>query len=387
MRLKIIYLIALILLISCDNKKNSDSELFIGAYRTMDQLVPYPYLIQQKNDSIYLIDNQGIFLDKVVNREIKQDREIQFKQKNLKILKTKNDGFTAFDLSDTLNFRLFHNGEPSPKSGAKFEKIVATKRFDVQKIKEEIEDFIWKYEVIEDENSNPNKDLEMQQILHFENDSLNILTNYYYQGLKTYSELETKAYHIFQLDDAFFLSFQKEIDNPQSIFQIVGYDSKTIELKDFSSRDIKNISFVKDSIDKKDFKKLLKNTSHYSNCFDGYQGEYYFGDDVTFKSGNQYILNYVNTNIPKIKTKSGYIIIHFNINCSGDIGRFGLIQMNREFKETAFSKKMVNHLINKVSQLKDFPSSLSQLEWLNYKDVHAFLMFKIVNGKIVDICP
>jgi hypothetical protein len=84
---------------------------------------------------------------------------------------------------------------------------------------------------------------------------------------------------------------------------------------------------------------------------------------------------------------SGYLIVHYNINCSGKVGNFGLTQMNRDFKATSFTKEFVNHIINKVSELEDFPSSNSQLEWLNYKDVHAFLMFKINKGKIVDVCP
>jgi len=387
MRLKIICLSILIILSSCKQKESIDSELFIGRYRIIDQLVPYPYLIKEKKDSIYLLNHNGDTIDKIKEKGIDSNKEIQFKNKKLKVLKKQDDNFFAFDLIDTTNFRLYKNGQPIAKYGARFEKIKASKKLNIQKIKEDIKDIIWKYEVIEDENSNPNKDLKIRQALSFENDSLTILTNYYYKNSKTYSEFEKKAYHIFQIDNASFLSFQKEDDNPQPIFQIKSFNSETIELIDFSSRDIKDISFVKDQISQEDFKELVMNTSHYSNCFDGYQGEYYFGNNVTFKKGNEFILDHINDNIPEIRLKSGYIIIHFNINCSGDIGRFGLIQMNREFKEASYSKEIIKHLINKVSELKDFPSSYSQKNWLNYKDVHAFLMFKINEGKIVDICP
>ena len=61
--------------------------------------------------------------------------------------------------------------------------------------------------------------------------------------------------------------------------------------------------------------------------------------------------------------------------------------MDRNFKKMSFFKEMINHVLKKISKLKDFPSSQSQMEWLNYKDVHAFLMFKLQNGKIVDLCP
>jgi len=387
MKLKIISLFILFVLGSCEKKDSIETELYIGRYRIIDQLVPYPYIINVKKDSIYLFDNNGYTLDKIYGNKIVTNEVIHFKNLNLKILKKQTDNFFAVDLSDTTNFRSYSNGQPIAKYSARFEKIKRYRKTNIKELKEKIQDFIWKYEVIEDENSNPNRDLEIQQLLNFENDSLTILTNYYYQGTKAYSDFEKKAYHVFQIENVSFLSFQKEKKNPQSIFQIVSLDSGSVRLKDFSSREIKNISFVKEQISEKNFKGLIKNTSYYSNCFDGYQGEYYFGDDVTFKKGNKFILNFVNENAPEIHNQKGYIIIHFNINCEGNVGRFGLIQMTSDFKETSYSKEIIKHLINMVSELNDFPSSLSQHEWINYQDVHAFLMFKIKEGKIVDVCP
>lgn len=387
MRLTIIYFIALAFFSSCVDKGTTNSEMYIGTYRIIDQMVPYPYIIQQKKDSLFLYDNKGNAVDKITNSSIKKNKEIKFKEKLLKILNKKENEFLAFDLLDTINFRTFKNGKPSPKNGARFKKITSKNKLDLQKVKKGIINSVWKYDVIEDENSNPNNDLDIEQLLYFKNDSLNIVTNYYYQDLKIISEYETKAYYFFEIDNIYFLSLQKESNNPQPIYQILEYDSNKIELKDYSSRESKNISFYKDSIDIEDYEKFAKSISSYSNCFDGYQGEYYFGDDVTFNNGNDYIVKHVNENIPNNEINSGYLIIHFNINCSGKVGCFGLIQMNREFKATSFTKEIVNHVINKVSELDDFPTSNSQLEWLNYKDVHAFLMFKIDNGKIVDVCP
>ena len=387
MRLIITSFIALIFFSSCVNKGTTNSEMYIGTYRIMDQMVPYPYLIQQKKDSLFLYNNKGNVVDKILNNSIQKNNEIKFKDKHLKVLNLKDNDFLAFDVLDTIHFRTFKNGEPNPKNGARFEKIKSKNNNNLQRVKTDIIHTIWNYDVIEDENSNPNNDLEIKQLLYFKNDSLNIITNYYYQDLKVISEYETKAYDIFEIDNMYFLSFLKERNNPQPIYQISDYDSNKIELKDYSSRESKNISFYKDTIAIEDYEKLVKNISGYSNCFDGYQGEYYFGDDVTYNNGNDHIVKYVNQNIPKNEIHSGYLIVHFNINCLGKVGNFGLIQMNSEFKATTFSKEIVKHVINKVSELQDFPSTVSQLEWLNYKDVHAFLMFKINKGKIVDLCP
>ncbi len=59
MNLKLFVLVTFIFLFSCSNKNNIDS-LYIGAYKNMDQMVPYPYIIQQKKDSAYLFNNKGM---------------------------------------------------------------------------------------------------------------------------------------------------------------------------------------------------------------------------------------------------------------------------------------------------------------------------------------
>ncbi|RUA34391.1 MAG: hypothetical protein DSY77_05285 [Bacteroidetes bacterium] len=385
MRLSLIFL-SITILLGCSDKENNSSEIYLGTYRIADRMIPYPYIIKETKDTLYLFDESGICIDKTTKYSISEAEEISFKEKRLKILDENDTSLVVFDLQDTVNFRTFKNGQPNPRYAAKFQKLATEDQLYLQKIKKEVRSFIWKYDFIEDENSNPNQDLDIEQLINFKNDSVSIITNYYYQGLKTISDYETKEYHIFEIDDIYFLSFQKESDNPQPIYRITGYDSQKIELVDFSSRDTKRISFNKDSISIDEFKKQVEDTAPYSNCYDGYQGEYYY-DDVTFNKGNEFIASYVNDNLPKNESKSGYIIIHFNINCFGNVGDFGLIQMNRDYKETSFSKEIVSHIINRVSELKDFPASESQIEWLNHKDVHAFLMFKLDHGKITDVCP
>ncbi|MGM0580149.1 MAG: hypothetical protein ACQETL_05685 [Bacteroidota bacterium] len=386
MRLTFIFLIAITLLISCSDKEITNSEMYVGTYRIGDRLIPYPYIIKQEKDTLYLFDENGICIDKTAKHSINEAEEISFKEKHLKILDKNDTSLVVFDLKDTTNFLKYNNGNPNPRYAAIFQKLATEDKLDLQKIKKDVRSFIWKYDVIEDENSNPNQDLDIEQLINFKNDSVSIITNYYYQGLKTISEHETKAYHIFEIDDIYFLSLQNGSDNPQPIYRITDYESQKIELVDFSSRDIKSISFNKDSISIDEYQEQVKNTPKYSNCYDGYQGEYYF-DDVTFNKGNEFIASYVNDNLPKNESKSGYIIIHFNINCFGNMGGFGLIQMNREFEKTYFSKEIVTHIINRVSKLNDFPTPESQIEWLNHKDVHAFLMFKLDHGKITDVCP
>ncbi|PSG86998.1 hypothetical protein C7H61_12875 [Mesoflavibacter zeaxanthinifaciens subsp. sabulilitoris] len=348
-------------------------------------MIPYPYIIKQNQDSIFLYNHKGLIVDKIISSKIKKHKTVEFKEKHFKILNKKNDSFYAFDLLDSLNFRPFKNGLPNHKNSAKF--IQVQSNIDIGTFQNDFKNSVWEYKVVEDENSNPNKDLELKQTIKFNDSNVNILTNYYYQGIKTISESEIKEYNIFKIDDVYFLSYQKEVNNPQTIYQIVNYNSSVITLRDYSSREVKDISFNKTQVNSEDYNQLINESTYYSNCFDGYQGEYYYGEDVTFNKGNEYLMDYLSKDAPISDAKSGYIIIHFNINCKGNVGRFGLIQMDKEFKKTAFSNTLIKHLLNKVRTLNDFPSSNSQMEWLYYKDVHAFLMFKLHNGKIIDLCP
>ncbi|MDC3388115.1 hypothetical protein OAX11_01240 [Flavobacteriaceae bacterium] len=376
--LKLFSLVIFIFLSSCSNKNNIESEVYIGAYENINQMITYPYIIQQKKDSIYLFNNKGILIDKANNNKIIDNKTIKFKENHFKIHSKKSDCFYTYDIIDTLKSKSI--------DVLKFIQVKPKKDIDVEALKNELENNLWKYNTAVDKSSTPNKDLKIEQTIQFKRDSLTCLTEYFYQKLKTVSEYETKGYKLFKIDGVCFLSFQKEKDNPQTIYQIINFNTNEVKLKDFSSRNEKDISFYKVAIKNNDYKRSIEEANYYSNCFDGYQGEYYY-EDITYNKGNEYILNYVTIDAPKKDDKSGYIIIHFNINCNSTVGNFGLIQMDRSFKKTSFSKEMIKHLINKVSTLHDFPSINSQIDWLNYKDVHAFLMFKLQNGKIVDLCP
>ena len=68
MRLIIVSLTTLDLLTNCSDKEFDDSEIFIGSYRIMDQMIPYPYKLQHKNNSVFLFDNTGSLVDKIESK-------------------------------------------------------------------------------------------------------------------------------------------------------------------------------------------------------------------------------------------------------------------------------------------------------------------------------
>lgn len=380
-------MLQVLMLIAIMGCKRSDDIVYLGTYRGMDRLIPYPFLIKTQNDSISLIDNQGIVLDKIHKTEISTGDTLKFESKHLFIGKKKEEYFWIYDILDTLQFRFDKNGNPSPKSGAKFQKLKKATDLDIDQVKKTLTNNIWQYDVVKDDNSNPNYDLEISQSLFFKNDTVYLLKDYYYQGRKLISEYETKLYSVFKVGDMILLSYSATDRNSQPIFQIVNGSSEKIEIKDFSSRDSKILNLRRVKTSSEEFLATISKTRQYSNCYDGYQGEYYFGDDVTHRNGNAYIMKHISKELPNNESKSGYIIVHFTINCRDQVGNFGLIQMDKKFKKMKFSPMIVDHIMQKVSELDNWHSSQSALDWLYYEDVHAFLMFKINSGKIVDVCP
>ena len=61
--------------------------------------------------------------------------------------------------------------------------------------------------------------------------------------------------------------------------------------------------------------------------------------------------------------------------------------MDFEYLPTEYTYATVNHLVNQVKSLNDWPATMSSRDWMPYKDVHAFLMFKIQNGTVSDVSP
>ncbi|WP_440122754.1 hypothetical protein [Tenacibaculum sp. Ill] len=388
---KLLLLVLVPFLLKCSKKE--DSNIYIGGYRGLDKVIPYPYLLKYEDKKVSLYNYLGKKIEEKKVDSIKANDTLKLAGKELLICKKKGERITVFDLLDTVNFSRYKDKSRSPiyKDLAVFKKTSFDKiDMYVEDVKKLLESKIWKCNVEKSKNDTPNEDFVIEKVYSFKNEEVIELTNYYYKEEKVISENQSMKFNLFKIDNQLFLSFSKQTENSLPILQITVISDSNISLKNYSVRDIEGqkVLLKTSSINNKDFSTSIKESNEFENCFEGYQGEYYYGDDVTFKKGNEFLKNYVNDGLPEIKEnrKEGYIIIHFNVNCNKNVGDFGLIQMTRDYKKTSFSNELVKHLINKVASLKDWPK-VEGLEWLKYKDVHAFLMFKIDNNKIVDVCP
>ena len=84
------------------------------------------------------------------------------------------------------------------------------------------------------------------------------------------------------------------------------------------------------------------------------------------------------------KKETGYVTIRFVVNCEGKTGRFRIQQMNSDFKEWSFDKKLVDKLLTLTKTLNEWVVGEYEGQVFDY---YQYLTFKIENGKLIEIIP
>lgn len=86
-----------------------------------------------------------------------------------------------------------------------------------------------------------------------------------------------------------------------------------------------------------------------------------------------------------IATKeSGLIRIRFIVNCKGKSGRFRILGMDEKYNEKTFDKSITDQLLKITKELKN---------WKTFErngitpDFYQYLIFKIKEGRIIEILP
>ena len=384
--MKKVFFILCIFLVACNSAEVEylDSDVYIGSYRIYDQRIAFPYALVSSENQLLLYDQDGNQIDQgeISNPLMDMDTIAMSNHKYFFSYVTPARLF-AFDLRDSLRFRKFDNGAMNSKNAAVFYKTKSSKNNDRTAIRNILTSQTWHFPNFE---TNPNDDLIIDQQWEFLKDEVNIYTYYHYEDQLLHVEIKTLAYKLNDIKGVCLLSLFNEdkVENPLPLIQLMDVDKNTLVIKYFGERNPKN-RIIKGF--KLPYKKDLQNNAvRFSRCFDAYQGEYYYGNDVTYFQGNQYIVDQVSENAPTAEG-NGYLILHFSVNCKKELGDFGLLQMDRSFKARKFNAGFVGHVFNEVKKLKEWPSTLSTEDYLHYEDVHAFLMFKIKDGKITDLCP
>ena len=368
----------LIFFSGCGNVKDSkDYNVLVGGYRSLDHTVAFPYILETAESKLLLKDHFGEQIDVALNfKGFEEGDTIQMNKTIFEIIYSDTSRTNIFLLNDTLRFPIFNGNKYWPGMAKFFPALntapmLASEMYNILTGKT--------FKTIE-KAENPNDHLKVEKYLSFTVDSLKTKRDYLYQNEIIYSEFQVQKFKIFNVGTKAFLSCNEDENNPQPIYQFVKNSNNRFSLRHFPDNNALIEKFE------------LSNEPHhdysiaYRNCFDGYVGEYYH-TDVTYPKGNDFLIKKVGQDAPLDKG-NGYIVIHYNVNCEGKMGRPGLQMMDSEYRDTTYSLDLVKHIMSQVMKLKEWPSTKSEGQhYINYRDIHGFLMFKIENGKITDLCP
>ena len=109
-------------------------------------------------------------------------------------------------------------------------------------------------------------------------------------------------------------------------------------------------------------------------------------DEPTYLGGKPVLVSvFKNEYQPVVgHNQDGYIRIRFIVNCSGQAGRFRMIQSDLNFNRIEFDKRI-------VSQLFEITGKVGEWVILNREgkpvDYYFYLIFKIIDGQITEILP
>ena len=125
----------------------------------------------------------------------------------------------------------------------------------------------------------------------------------------------------------------------------------------------------------------------FKRCLDEKYSFQYYNDSKGFqyKSEKREIEKEIQTlNLPENKEANGYITIRFVVNCEGKSGMFRMQQIDNEYKEYTFNKKLSDQLLNFTKKLNGWiPKEIEEKK----VDYYQYLTYKIENGKVSEILP
>lgn len=371
--------LAIILLAnSCSHPKSwqYDDAIWVGSHHIADRTNAYPWILKKGDIKCYLINHLGQKMDSCTATNIVKGDTLRMVNHPFEVIFQDEMKLNLYQLNDTINFP-YVKGNKNWKYRAQLVRAMRTDNLHKDNVSRLLIGKTFSA-VVADEN--PNDQLTVFQYLTFGEDSIEARFDYMYNDKLMYAEYNIQPYHLSQIDQSLFLSCQSNIENPQPIMQILEASKNELTIRSFFNG--------KETINTYSIMEKPKSAAiHYSNCYDGHIGEYYHNSiDVTYKQGNDFLIKKVSQNAP-VDVGNGYIIVQFNINCLGRCGRPGIITMDTKYQKRSFSDALIYHILNHVMRLRDWPPSVSDADYFAYKDVHAFLMFKIENGKITDLCP
>jgi hypothetical protein len=362
-------LVNLFFLSSCEivNEDTNGKAFYISAVSDINTQEPFHQIMLQKSEGLYKYDfwEKDSTFTKLDISQLNKGDTLLFENKEQLIYL---EPYTLYE-----DLIMFYNDSHF------FSYIKTTKGQEIKR-----KDFIDKvkgehYSTKISNLKTPNSAFEIEEIISFLNGKLNYKWNYFYSDQLIYSETESVTFELYEVEDQLFIIPSTQ-DNSYPIYHIEYLDKEKLELSYFT--DFKAKTKIYSKIESKS---KVSDPNNYSLCNDHYQSIYYVGEDIRYSKGLEHLKNYLQSGMTEISGQ-GYINLHFTINCNGVVGRFGLELLDENYSPTDFDPSAIKHIVNKVSELKEW-DNIDKISHRGAKDAKLFFLIKIKNQKITEVCP
>lgn len=124
-------------------------------------------------------------------------------------------------------------------------------------------------------------------------------------------------------------------------------------------------------------------------CGDQQTYPYYY-PELQYEGGfweikNHYHTKYHEKEYVNLENNSGIVTIQFVVNCEGKTGRYVTQSCDLNYSEIQVNSVIVNHLLDLTTELNNW--IVAKDETNTKVNSHAFLSFRLENGKITEILP
>lgn len=110
------------------------------------------------------------------------------------------------------------------------------------------------------------------------------------------------------------------------------------------------------------------------------------GEGPIYKNEKSAILNAFHSQYKSVEdaNQNGLIRIRFIVNCQGQAGRFRLIQSDNDYQPFEFDKHITTQLLEITKRIEGWQILYKDGVAVDY---YMYLIFKIKNGKLIEILP
>ena len=355
----LILFVSLISATFCQAQTKTETDLYVAGYRNEDFNTAYLRFIKKKNDSLNFLSNDESRYNAFPSHSFEKDT-LGIKTK---LIVTDNK-IALYYTSDEYNQDYHYFKVENAELTIDQVREIKGKRYTAE---------LDKVAMI------PNRDLKIHREIYFlDSSKVEITYTYSLNNKILYTERENSNLEVFAPDNKVFFSFYDgELSLNNRLYQLTN-----LQKDKFSFVHYAETKKIVDVYTLNSNKNPENNSSNFKMCWDRRPNEYYnFKPDISYTHGNNALLKRLIKDAPTTKG-NGFITIHFAINCEGKVGRFGLEQMDTEYKSASYNPELIKYLIQEISKITEWnlPEKIQT-------DTHRFFMFKVTNGKITEVWP